>query len=818
MSLTEDKAVPAPLKNMDIKSAFLAASSRKRKAVSPTLQKNLSKNLKLADDKEDVIIDVTENADSATIGDCKENTDLNTAEAQNVLQHKGKNSLEHSNKDKKLVSEVISAENSCKEKNIASENTVSSENSCKVDKELSFESTETLKNSSQESMSEDSDSSNELNSSNLNNSINVGELSENVEDSSKNQHTLNSSVSCDKVKSENNPEGSADNNQNDKQKKKKKMTAEEAKLRAEEREQKHKERLLKKQELEALRKQKKDQKEKLKLQKEQEKREKEEERKEKERLKQEKKEQEEKERLQKLKEKEESKKQRQLLLEMKLEEKKRKEEMRLKREEEIKKAEEEKRKAKLEKEQKEKEKNERAKAAFFKFFTKGVTITPTAQVSGMEGVFKPFQVSDDMTLAPVVPAAAQERFNKEQLDHALQFQDCKKLYLQILKSGNYKDVKLRKRLRKQRMCDADVIVLDKKAAAELFLTAKLLQFCENVRPPYWGTWRKQSKKIGPRRPFGMDEIFDYEVDSDDEWDEGGPGESLSGTENEVESEDDYEVDNEFFVPHGYLSPEEEKEDDEANTEMVNDPEKQKAILKLKLQEFESERKKKTTELKPIILGCFFENGSALQDNGLHSFLLAYCAELISDTPILTNFTVKKSQSDSAVHSNTSSPSANNASKKGKAVPEEAMPHLIRLLHGNVNGRDTLIKEFQTFWQNHCQNVSEEIPSEKLKCVNIPTECITSNADVIPDVTAQDSRNISKRQLILSIKKISTYGKSPNPAVKKACWWVHEDVLEKYGLLNAPIPNEWVSVSASTNENESSPIVKNCTSIKEFLIP
>lgn len=25
-------------------------------------------------------------------------------------------------------------------------------------------------------------------------------------------------------------------------------------------------------------------------------------------------------------------------------------------------------------------------------------------------------------------------------------------------------------------------------------------------------------------------MFDYDVDSDDEWDEGGPGESLSGTE------------------------------------------------------------------------------------------------------------------------------------------------------------------------------------------------------------------------------------------------------------------------------------------------
>jgi len=33
---------------------------------------------------------------------------------------------------------------------------------------------------------------------------------------------------------------------------------------------------------------------------------------------------------------------------------------------------------------------------------------------------------------------------------------------------------------------------------------------------------------------------------------------------EDESEDDYEVDNEFFVPHGYLSAEEEKEEDEVS--------------------------------------------------------------------------------------------------------------------------------------------------------------------------------------------------------------------------------------------------------------
>lgn len=60
-------------------------------------------------------------------------------------------------------------------------------------------------------------------------------------------------------------------------------------------------------------------------------------------------------------------------------------------------------------------------------------------------------------------------------------------------------------------------------------------------------------------------FFDYEVDSDDEWEEEEPGESLHGSDDEKESEDEYEVDNEFFVPHGYLSDEEnvgEKDEDQ----------------------------------------------------------------------------------------------------------------------------------------------------------------------------------------------------------------------------------------------------------------
>ncbi|XP_055931650.1 chromatin assembly factor 1 subunit A-A-like isoform X2 [Argiope bruennichi] len=777
MPSSGEKNAPVPLKNMDIKSALSMAANRKRKASSSSVPKNQSKNLKLADDKSDDIIEIVD--DNVEISaESKENTDLNTTDPQNTLQS-----------GRKVTSEDLDAENKevCSEKEIE-------------------------KDSSNESMDEDTASSNELNSSNLNNSLNISELSENVESQNKTESDLNTSVDCNRLaSSESKSKKSLENNQTDsKSKKKKKMTPEEAKARAAEREQKQQERLLKKQELETQKKQKKEEMERRRLQKEQEKREKEEEKKEKERIRLEKKEQEEKERLQKLKEKEELKKQRQLMLEQKQEEKKRKEEMRLKREEEKKKAEEEKKKAELEKEQKEKEKQERAKAAFFKFFKKTMPTTPAPQPTESEGAFKPFQVTEDMTLAPVVPAAAQERFDKEKLDRALLQQDEKKLYLDMLKSGNYKDVRQRKRLRQQRVSDADALVLDKEAAYELFFTAKLLQFCENVRPPYWGTWRKKSKVVGPRRPFAQDNIFDYEVDSDDEWDEGGPGESLSGTENEIESEDDYEVDNEFFVPHGYLSPEEEKEEDE---EVVNDPEKQQAMLKQKQQEFESERKKKTTELKPIILGCFFENVPELQDNGLRSFFLTYSAEILSETPIPTRFTVKKLQAESAPSSTANSPIAGNLKKN--SVPEEAMPHLIRLLHGNVNSRETLIKEFQSFWQTASN--SENTSPVKVELVNESAGRKTPTPEMTPEPPTSD-KNISKRQLNMTIKKISTYGKCPNPAQKKHCWWVQDEVREKYGLLDIPIPNEWVMSSTSANESESSSNVKNVTSIKEFLIP
>ena len=55
------------------------------------------------------------------------------------------------------------------------------------------------------------------------------------------------------------------------------------------------------------------------------------------------------------------------------------------------------------------------------------------------------------------------------------------------------------------------------------------------RPAYWGTWRKKSKLVNGRKPFGLDGVhFDYEYDSDEDWEDEGEGESLSDAEDEKE--------------------------------------------------------------------------------------------------------------------------------------------------------------------------------------------------------------------------------------------------------------------------------------------
>ncbi|KAI8368204.1 chromatin assembly factor 1 subunit A-domain-containing protein [Radiomyces spectabilis] len=93
--------------------------------------------------------------------------------------------------------------------------------------------------------------------------------------------------------------------------------------------------------------------------------------------------------------------------------------------------------------------------------------------------------------------------------------------------------------------------------AQQLLRMKLLQFYEDVRPAYYGTWTKKSKVVTGRTPFARDEqSMDYEHDSEAEWEPEGEGEDIqSGEEDEDDPTADLADGDDagWLVPEGYLS-------------------------------------------------------------------------------------------------------------------------------------------------------------------------------------------------------------------------------------------------------------------------
>lgn len=56
---------------------------------------------------------------------------------------------------------------------------------------------------------------------------------------------------------------------------------------------------------------------------------------------------------------------------------------------------------------------------------------------------------------------------------------------------------------------------------------KLLKHHDSVRPGYYGSWSCASGVVAGRHPFSKDPELDYEVMSDQDWEEEPEGESLS---------------------------------------------------------------------------------------------------------------------------------------------------------------------------------------------------------------------------------------------------------------------------------------------------
>ncbi|KAI4350185.1 hypothetical protein L6164_010691 [Bauhinia variegata] len=129
------------------------------------------------------------------------------------------------------------------------------------------------------------------------------------------------------------------------------------------------------------------------------------------------------------------------------------------------------------------------------------------------------------------------------------------------------------RISDSRSCptDADTYLIDIK---KCFHGKKLLQFDNGHRPNFYGVWPKKSHVVGPRHPFRKDPNLDYDISSDEEWEEEDPGESLSDCDKDEEENlqecsksDDDESEDGFLVPDGYLSEDEGAQLERMETDM-----------------------------------------------------------------------------------------------------------------------------------------------------------------------------------------------------------------------------------------------------------
>ncbi|XP_062411618.1 chromatin assembly factor 1 subunit A isoform X2 [Sardina pilchardus] len=405
--------------------------------------------------------------------------------------------------------------------------------------------------------------------------------------------------------------------------------------------------------------------------------------------------------------------------------------------------EEEKRKKVEEKRMKEeKDRIKAEKAEITRFLQKPKTQLAPKTLASACGKFAPFEIKENMCLAPVCRVQC-ENAVFEQLDQYLVKPDRSITWLKELtrRKPRYCGPTLPKHQDPGSLVVMEGPQTDGMPDQQHRGRMKLLQFHENYRPAYWGTWRKKSKCISARCPIQQDkELFDYEVDSDEEWEEEEPGESLSHSEGDDDEEgDDDDDDDGFFVPHGYLSDGEGAREEE---EGAGDPEKQKLHQKLKAREWdELLSKKRVKVLEAVINGCLWEGEIEFS----HAQLVVLQAHAISVLEPLPK-------------DEPSSPE--NSTGEQRSV---LLPQLLPLLHGNVNSSKVIISEFQEF----CRQ-------QAVSLVSSPQGC----ADSIPT-------RVGLKRLI---KESAVYEK--RSCFRRLCWYVHADILARHSFESLPVPCQW----------------------------
>ncbi|KII60553.1 Chromatin assembly factor 1 subunit A-B [Thelohanellus kitauei] len=273
------------------------------------------------------------------------------------------------------------------------------------------------------------------------------------------------------------------------------------------------------------------------------------------------------------------------------------------------------------------------------------TQSPPKQLYGVRvGNFLPIQLKPGMTFFKRVPKPMDPNF-----DSKIIVQDSSILKIDI---DLWKKLKMKSGIRSLH------------STLNNYYAAKFFKFAENYRPPYYGTWSKKSVVVSGRRPFSRDPLLNYEVDSDLEWEEEEPGEDL-GTESDPEDAvDSSGTEDDFIVPHGYLSEGEGIEDSNES-------------FKTKKTKFEkSQSNTRFKKLKPVIVCSQCDLINKIDNESL----LKLSAKIIE---------YPENTMEGVVDLCFTSP------KVGKAFPEELIPELIHFCHNNTSLKKIVV-EFRNF--------------------------------------------------------------------------------------------------------------------------
>lgn len=202
---------------------------------------------------------------------------------------------------------------------------------------------------------------------------------------------------------------------------------------------------------------------------------------------------------------------------------------------------------------------------------------------------------------------------------------------------------------------------------------KLLRFHEDVRPPYYGSWSKATRKVTGRKPFEKDDNLDYDNDSEAEWEEGD-----DEVGDDVENDDD---DNEEDV---------EEEDEDHDGWLAADDEIDDNID----EETQQQRKRafahgsQTTEQQVCIIGPNFSTLQGIKQEEARTLIQSHrCTVLNGPSKLyLDAFPPEVVMDDDEETS---------SNKKSEEESIEDLKVIARFVHGSdVNSKDKLVDELR----------------------------------------------------------------------------------------------------------------------------